>query len=96
MDKTKLRISVLKELANDNRPEASDYGIDDTEYAKIIRQLQVEGLIDGSKEKRYIDETRRANLTNAIVTIKGEEYIKENSILAKTYKGLKEVKDWLI
>ncbi|MCB5235888.1 YjcQ family protein [Niallia circulans] len=32
---------------------------------------------------------------SAKITFKGLDFLEENSLFAKTYKGLKEVRDWI-
>ena len=93
LNQNKLRLSILKELMNGNEIQASDYGITEQQFASLIKSMQLDNIISGVKIKTYINGSLNINFENIIVTLKGEEYMKQNSTLMKTYKGLKEVRD---
>lgn len=95
LNRNKLRLSILKELMNGNEIQANDYGITEQQFASLIKSMQLDNIISGVKIKTYINGSLNINFENIIVTLKGEEYMKQNSTLMKTYKGLKEVRDWL-
>lgn len=55
-----------------------------------------DGLLKNAKithdaQKRVLT----ASIKDATITIRGMEYLHNNSTLMKTYKGLKEVREWL-
>lgn len=94
IDKLKVMLSFMRELNDDNIPTPEDYGITEKEYYSIIEACQDEGLIKGalpahtfSKKEYVIDSIR--------LTVKGMEYLNQNSAAMKTYKGLKEIREWL-
>ncbi len=90
----KIVISILKECSDGNMPKASDYEISNEQYWDILDAMQDEGLIKGIKFSRG-REIIMAFEEGAKITIKGMEYLNSNSPLVKTYKGLKEVREWL-
>lgn len=96
VNQLKIVISILKELSEGCIPKAEDYGIEKDMYYNILDAMQDERLI---KNVRF---TRGANQKvimafeeDACITIQGMEYLNANSALMKTYKGLKEVREWL-
>lgn len=89
-------MSILKEMSEGNIPKAGDYGIEEKQYYNILDVMQDDGLIKDVRFPRGANkEIGAAFLENAKVTIRGMEYLNENSALIKTYKGLKEVREWL-
>ena len=56
-----------------------------------------EGLIKNASISRggIGNKAQAVFLNNARVTLKGLDYLQDNSALVKTYKGLKEIRDWL-
>lgn len=59
--------------------------------------IQNDGLISGAKVLRggRGNTARTTFLSSAKLEMKGLAYLEENTILAKTYRGLKEIKSWL-
>ena len=96
VNQLKIVISILKEVSEGNIPKAEDYGMENRKYYDILDAMQDDGLI---KNVRF---NRGANKEILIVfdehmkiTIRGMEYLNNNTELVKTYKGLKEVREWL-
>lgn len=94
----KVIFSLLKEIKeNESEPKAKDYGLQISEFGDIVDMMLDEKLITGAGVSRG----GRGNvalvvfLSGTRITLKGLEYLEENSAWAKTYKGLKEVRDWL-
>ena len=69
------------------------FGIPYSYYADIISELMDNGLIKGAIVKPT-KTTRILCLNDMYITMKGIEYLQENSMMKKTYKILKELKDW--
>lgn len=91
MSKKKLRLAVLKELERDNKKfNQEDLGISKVEFEKLFRDLENEGFV--RNVDYYYDS--EVDVKSAEITLKGEEYLEQNSTLTKTYKGLKELRDW--
>lgn len=96
VNQLKIVVSVLKEISEGNIPKAEDYGIENTKYYDILDAIQDDGLIKNVRFSRGADkEIIMAFAENAKITIRGMEYLNNNSALVKTYKGLKEVREWL-
>lgn len=90
MNKRKIIYSILKEIEKGNNPSKEDYGMTFDEFFDIALFLKKEGLIRNETITKD-----RADFSFAQVTLRGMNYLDENSALAKTYKGLKEVRSWL-
>lgn len=97
VNQLKIVISLLKEFSDGNIPQAKDYDITNEQYWDIIDAMQDENLIKGVKFSRggQGNKILIAFLDGVKVTIKGMEYLNQNSALVKTYKGLKEIREWL-
>ncbi len=93
MDKQKLRYAILREIDKKNTPlTEAEFRVTEEEFDSAVRFLEREGYLIGI----YYDEGRpRIYKLGPELTEKGEKYLKENSTLTKTYKGLKEIRDWL-
>lgn len=96
-DKLKIMLSFMREINDGNMPQAEDYEITNSELWDIIDACQDEGYI---KDARFT----RGGQGNPILmcftdgiklTVKGMQYLHDNSKLMKTYKGLKELRDWI-
>lgn len=96
-DKLKVMLSFMREINDGNIPVASDYDLEDRAYYEIIDMCQNEGFISGANFSRG----GRGNLIliafldNVKLTFKGIEYLNDHSKTMQTYRGLKEIRDWL-
>lgn len=96
IDKLKIMLSIMRELNDGNYPKASDYEITSEEFYNIIEACQDEGYI--KNVRMSYDAQKRiiwATIEDARLTVKGMEYLHDNSAAMKTYKGLKEIREWL-
>ena len=96
IDKLKIMLSIMRELNDGNHPTASDYEIEREEFYNILEACQDAGYIKNVRisygaQKNII----WATIEDARLTVKGMEYLHENSAAMKTYKGIKAVRDWL-
>ena len=88
VNQLKIVVSILKEVSEKTVPKPEDYD--------IIEAMNDEGLLKNVKITHDAqNRVLTASIKNATVTIKGMEYLHNNSALMKTYKGLKEVREWL-
>ena len=89
MKKNKLRYAILKEVDKDNKKLThKDFKVDEDSFYEsvnfLVRENYLKGIPYGSNKPMIFIGT-------AYLTEKGEEYLKENSVLSKTYNGLKEI-----
>lgn len=93
LEKKKLRYAILKEIdSGNNKLSEDDFGIDENTFDDTVNYLKREKYLDGIP---YADGRPLLHEGSAYLTERGEDYLLENSRLAKTYKGLKEIRDWL-
>lgn len=98
IDLLKVAFSILKEISEGNIPRAEDYGISLTQFGNIIDDLQTDkGYIKGATFARGGQGNRvlAIYLEGSHVTLDGLQFLDDNSALMKTYRGLKEVRDWI-
>ena len=95
IDRMKIMLSIMQEL-NDkkNIPRAKDYDITQNDFADIVEMCQDEGYIKDAVIQRGGD-TAIVHLNFARLTVKGCQYLKDQSLIMKTYRGLKELREWL-
>lgn len=95
-DKLKIMLSIMRELSDGNYPMASDYEIEDEEYYNVLEACQDQEYIKNVRIKYGAQgHIIWATIEDARLTVKGMEYLHENSTAMKTYKGLKEIREWL-
>lgn len=98
MNKGKILVSIMKEIKEGKRPTNEDYSISLEDFGSIIEDAISENYIKNAKVKRAGQGNKVIAILIKVseVTLKGEEYLKENNILLKGYKGLKEIKEWML
>ncbi|MBK5458560.1 MULTISPECIES: YjcQ family protein [unclassified Peribacillus] len=85
-------MAILKELDNGNYAfKHVDLGIEPNALNDPVEFLQDEGYIDGAEV--YL--TGNYDISNAMIIEKGEDYLEDNSLLMKAYKGWKGARDWI-
>lgn len=93
MNKKKLRYAVLKEIDNGNKSLTEEnFAVTAEQFDDAVRFLNRESYLEGIF---YADDRPWLIEGTAYLTEDGENYLEENSSLAKTYRGLKEIRDWL-
>lgn len=98
IDLLKVAFSILKEISEENIPKPEDYGITTNQFGNIIDDLQTDkGYIKGASLAHggQNNPVLAVFLEGAHVTLDGLQFLHDNSVLMKTYKGLKEVKSWI-
>lgn len=95
VNQLKIVLSILSEISEGKIPEASDYDINSDTFYDILIAMNDDGLVKGVSSL-FGDGVRYCvRYENVKITIKGMEYINANSKLMKTYRGLKEIREWL-
>ncbi|MGP4071297.1 YjcQ family protein [Piscibacillus sp. B03] len=97
MNRKKLIYSILKELEQGNEPKRENYELELEQWGEIAELIKNEGYVTeititrgGQGNKVLIVMFKQSKLT-----MKGIEFLEENNGWAKTYKGLKEIRDWI-
>ena len=95
-NKLKVMLSFMREINDGNIPAYSDYDMEKSEYYDIIEACQDEGLIKNARIKQDAQgKNLMIFLEDVKLTVKGMEYLNNNSDAMKAYKGLKEIREWL-
>lgn len=93
MNKQKLRYAILKEIDRGNKKLTEEhFGVSCDEFDEAIRHLDREGYLKGIM---YADDRPWLFEGAVYLTEDGEDYLEKNSKLAQTYRGLKEIRDWI-
>lgn len=86
--------SMDYEIFDENCISAETLGITQTRWEIIMEQLVKNGYIEGVSLIYSIGrQTPCIRMTRPILTIKGAEYLNENTMMKKAYKVLKGLKD---
>lgn len=99
INRKKLMYAILREVNNNSVIEynAKTFGVDETLFTQVIKIIEEEKLISNiivnDDLYRQCEILFRDDLP--IISMKGIEFLNNNSPLAKTYKGLKEIRKWL-
>lgn len=93
MNKRKLRYAILKEIDKGNKVlTEDDFKVTADQFDDAVRFINRENYLKGIF---YADNRPWLFEGTAYLTESGEDYLEENSSLTKTYRGLKEIRDWL-
>ena len=96
-DIKKIIYSILKEiLEGESIPKASDYGISEDEFYDIVLLMKNEGYLNPKNVEFFITGGIFIEKSINTVTMKGIEFIEDNNSWAKMYKGIKEIKEFLM
>ena len=68
-------------------------GVSSERWARYLEMMSDVGYIKGVAIKRDILGETRVDATDARITLKGLEYLQENSIMQKVYRAAKGVKE---
>lgn len=93
----KIMLSIMREINDGNEPKASDYELDKNEFWNIIEKCQDAGYIKGANASTggRGNKAQVIYLNTAKLTVSGLKYLKENSALMRTYRGLKSFREWV-
>ncbi|WP_176482038.1 YjcQ family protein [Paucisalibacillus globulus] len=95
MNRKKIIYSILKEIDKGNEPKKEDYELEMEQWGEIASLIKNEGYATGINVLYADDNVYLVIYSSPKLTIKGIDFLEENSGWAKTYKGLKEVRDWI-
>lgn len=95
MNKKKLIYSILKEIEKGDTPQKADYGLNLEQWGEIVSLIKSEGFVTNVAVAYGDNMVVEVVISSAKLTLKGIEYLEGNNGWAKTYRGIKEVRDWL-
>jgi len=92
----KIIYSILKEIIEgENIPEAKDYDIDKNHFFEIVSLMKNEEYLNPKLVSLFLDGSVGISKQLNTVTMKGIEFLEENSKWNKLYKGIKEFRNFL-
>lgn len=95
MNRKKLIYSILKELEQGDEPKQTDYELDLEQWGEIAELISDEGYAKNIMVQYADDTVYYVGYHSTKITLAGIGFLEENSALSKTYKGIKEIRDWL-
>ena len=90
---TALESCMDLEEANTDMFSAERIGVLQERWNKYIEMMMDVGYIKGVKITEYISGEKDVNCERIQITLKGLEYLQENSIMRKIYNGAKGIKE---
>jgi len=72
---------------------AQKFGLSEQRWAAIMKMLAAEGYVEGLSVKQSIDGEVVISMSTPRITLKGLEYLQENSMMQKAAKVVKGVAD---
>lgn len=92
----KIIYSILKEiLEGESIPTPSDYEITDEQFLEILNLMKNEKYLNPKRIDFFIDGGYYIQKSIDTVTMKGINFLEDNSKWSKIYKGLKEFREFL-
>ena len=92
----KIIFSILKELTEgETVPTATNYGITHDQFVEIIELMKTEKYLNPKRVRKTILDTIEIDKSIDTVTMKGYEFLEENSRWSKIYNGLKGIRDFI-
>lgn len=92
----KIIYSILKEiLEGDSIPTAADYEISEEQFIEIISLMKNENYLNPKKVTLFVNGDLHIQKAIDTITMKGIEFLEENSKWSKVYKGIKEFRNFL-
>lgn len=104
VDSMKVIYKVLEYLDNSMDEErvdgipisAESLGISDVRWSRIISMMVDQEMVTGFVKINSLGRTYPGfKLSNPSITLRGLEYLSENSSSAKLYRAAKEIKEWI-
>lgn len=74
---------------------ADHLGISKTRWKNYMLMLNEAGYISCLKVQKYIDDTIDVDASGVRITLKGLEYLSENTLMKKAYKAAKGIIDMI-
>ena len=90
MDNFKIIYKILSVL---EKSMDLENGISQQRWNKYMEMLWDAGYIKGVSIKKYTDGEMRVDIENIRITLKGLEYLSENSIMQRMYNVTKGITD---
>lgn len=91
-------LKALEAALDYDNPDLECISYENLEISKqrwnaYIEMLSDSGYVKDVIIKTYVDGEKKVNVSNMRITLKGLEYLTENSIMQRMYKAAKGIKD---
>ena len=86
-----LEKSMDLENVDTERISSNNLGISQQRWGKYMEMLLDAGYIKGVSIKKYTDGEMRVDIESIRITLKGLEYLSENSIMQRMYNATKGI-----
>ena len=90
-----LEASMDLSEANANLFDAETLGVTKERWTKYLEMMEDVGYIKGVRITHDITGNSRVDCTDIRITLKGLEYLQENSIMQRLYKTAKGIKEFV-
>ncbi|MGK7380027.1 YjcQ family protein [Planococcus sp. 1R117A] len=94
MNRKKLIFSMLKEMQEGKSLSRLDYSLDLQTWGELALLLKNEEYATGIAVAYGDNGVAEVSMSSAKITMKGLNFLEENSMWAKAYKTAKEARDW--
>lgn len=88
-----LEKSMDAEELDADRISSETLGVSQERWSRYIEMLVDAGYVKGVALKRYLDGQLMIDASDMRITLKGLEYLSENSIMQRMYKAAKGISD---
>lgn len=98
INRKKLMYAILREVNNSNdkiKYNAETFGVDKKVFDEVMLILNEEDFVKGISVMNYDNTVNVMVFDKLRITLSGINFLEENNPYAKTYKGLKELREWL-
>ena len=72
---------------------ANHFKVSEERWVRLLEMLTISGYIDGLTVKRSMNGNAMMNITLPRITLKGLEYLQENSLMQKAERLVKGISD---
>lgn len=98
INRKKLMYAILREINKNSEIKytAENFKVDQEVFDEVLLILNEENFTKGIMIQRYDSRTIPFIVEKPRITLRGIEFLEENSLFSKTYKGIKELREWLL
>lgn len=90
---TQLEQDMDKPKCDTEKVNSEQLGVSEERFARYIEMMEDVGYIKGAQVKRNIYGELIIDCSDMRITLKGLEYLQENSIMQRLYKAAKGIKE---
>ena len=97
INRKKLMYAILREINKNSEIKytAENFKVDQVVFDEVLLILNEENFTKGIMIQKYDNKVMPLIVGKPRITLKGIEFLEENSLFSKTYLGIKELREWL-